>query len=300
MNEIDWSKFIQDGYTPPAISVRENFADANKELLIPFPSTRFKDFPDFDRITGGFRPYEFSILCGSTGSGKTTLIANLSLELLKQGIPHYVEAVETGHTDFTKRLMSALARKDWNQGDSIPVADLQSFSLSHGKVFKSDCLQLALYDNRIAIERLMEDVAYMVRERGVKVCFIDNLNFFMEVTNASDSIVEMDRVIHEMIMFCKKIPVHIVMVMHPKKTLNGRVVSEFDVKGSSTAVQESHNVFLFNRPDPQAVDDGICLPQDREIIIAKMRRKGRFVGSRLYLACQDGVSYQELKVLKLS
>ena len=103
----------------------------------------------------------------------------------------------------------------------------------------------------------------------------------------------MDRVIHELIIFCKHVEVHVIMVMHPKKTETGRVESEFDVKGSSTSVQEAQNVLLFNKPSDDMVKNGLATWRDREIKIAKMRRKGSAVGSKLLLTGVDGVLYKE-------
>ena len=68
--------YIPNGHQPHAMPVRSLFADANKDLLLPAPSTRLKGFQKLNAMTGGFRPYEFSILCGATGTGKTTLCAN--------------------------------------------------------------------------------------------------------------------------------------------------------------------------------------------------------------------------------
>jgi hypothetical protein len=87
------------------------------------------------------------------------------------------------------------------------------------------------------------------------------------------------------------------MIMHPKKTEHGRVESEFDIKGSSTAVQEAHNVFLFNRPGADLLEQEIAKPFDREIKIAKMRRRGRAVGARVILKSVQGVAYQEGEIV---
>jgi len=82
--------------------------------------------------------------------------------------------------------------------------------------------------------------------------------------------------------------------MHPKKTDHGRVESEFDIKGSSTAVQEAHNVWLFNRPSKAVIEeDPEKFKQFREIKIAKCRRYGRFVGDFVSFKCIDGVDFVE-------
>jgi replicative DNA helicase len=276
----------------------DSFGEALTNLLVPIPSIRMVQYPAFSQITGGFRPNEFTILCGSTGTGKTTLLANWSDALIGQEVPHFVASVETGRHDFIRRIISARVGRDWNTGDAVPLNEIKAAltgpeqdRIRRAKLF------LSLYENRFSIEQLMHDIDYMVETHGVKVCFIDNLNFFMEVTSAQQSIVEMDRVIHELIMFCKRTPVHIVMVMHPKKTVDGRVESEFDIKGSSTSVQEAQNVILFNRPKEQLIDEGMATWGDRELTIAKMRRRGAAVGAKIILRGIDGVHYKEGAVI---
>lgn len=268
--------------------------DALAEILVPAKSTKLLEFEKFSQLTGGFRPNEFTILCGSTGTGKTTLLANWSNSLVGQEVPHFVASVETGRHDFIRRIISARVGSDWNTGDAVPLEEIRSkMNEVELQRMKNAKLYLSLYDNRFSVSQLISDIQYMVENHDVKVCFIDNLNFFMEVTAADQAIVEMDRVIHDLIIFVKHCPVHIVMVMHPKKTLDGRVDSEFDIKGSSTAVQEAQNVLLFNRPKEQFIEDGLADWNDRELTIAKMRRRGVAVGAKIILKGIDGVSYIE-------
>jgi archaellum biogenesis ATPase FlaH len=289
------SYFIH-GYEPNAKTVHELFRDACEDLLVPTPSSKLNSFPLFMKMTNGLRPYEFTILCGSTGTGKTTLCANWSADLLRQGIPHFVASVETGHLDFIKRVMSVIAAQDWNTGSLVAPDAVKRFYAEYGSHFESDCLNLSLYDNRMSVETLMADLAVMVKKKNIKVAIIDNLNFFLEVTRSQDQVIEMDRVIHELIIFCKRVNIHLVMVMHPKKTTTDRVESEFDIKGSSTAVQEAHNIFLFNRPHPDLIKAGEATPSDREIFIAKVRRMGKYIRKRLLLGTDNGVKYFEKNV----
>jgi hypothetical protein len=229
-------------------------------------------------------------------SGKTTFLANLSAQMILGGHKHFVMSVETGHTDFVKRVLSVLSGKDINHGEAVPVDLLSRIMGDHLPMIAKKYLELSLYDNRVSVDQLLHDLQYMHDVHGCKVAMIDNLNFFMEVTRASDQVIEMDRVIHELIIFCKQVDMHVIMVMHPKKTDGGsRITSEFDIKGSSTAVQEAHNVFLFNRPKPEHVESGAMERFDRELLIAKMRRRGQFVGRTLVFKCQ-GTKYSEREV----
>lgn len=290
----DLDTYLQwPGHAPHAQPMSDVYYLAQSEMITPFPSTPLLRFPTLNKITGGLRPYEFTILCGATGTGKTTLCANLSVDLLEQGIPQFVASVETGHTDYVKRMISAMVKRDWNTGDAIPVDYLRLFNVDHEAKFKANTAQISLYDNRVPVEELMADLAYMVKHHGIKVAIVDNLNYLLEVKRAQDLIVEMDRVTHELVVFCKRIPIHLVLIMHPKKTESGRVEDEFSVKGSATAVQEAHNILLWNRPHPELVKAGTAVEGDRELMIAKMRRKGKYVRRRLLFRATEGVHYQE-------
>lgn len=254
---------------------------AHEELLKPFPSTKVTLWPKFSHATGGLRAREFTILCGATGTGKTTFLANLSFQLLLQKTKHFVASVETGPTDFVKRVMSAMLEEDVNTGESLSFERIIDIKTKWDHVLHTNNLILSLHDNRISLDGLLKELQIAHDVHGCQVAMLDNLNFFMEMTAEKNAVVEMDRTVHEVIMFCKRIDMHVIMVMHPKKTENGRVESEFDIKGSSTAVQEAHNVFLFNRPSDEDDARGYTRNNYRELKFAKMRRRGNQVGKRL-------------------
>jgi hypothetical protein len=96
----------------------------------------------------------------------------------------------------------------------------------------------------------------------------------------------MDRAIHEFVIAMKKIPIHTILVVHPRKTDGGRVESEFDIKGSSTAVQEAANVMLFNRPHAKDVEAGTREWRDREIVFKKIRERGEYVNKSIWMRYQ--------------
>lgn len=236
----------------------------------------------FTKATGGFRMNEFSILCGATGVGKTSLLANISANLLTQRIKHFVASVETGHTDFIGRVCSVLLNEDLFEKTEYSKERIEKLKEEMDYIFGANApaaLWLSTIDNRMSMDFLIKKLE-RVEKLGCKVALLDNLNFFLDVKSAADTLIEMDRAIHELIMFCKRTPMHVILVMHPKKTENGRVESEFDIKGSSTAVQEAHNVFLYNR----LAKEDIKIPAHyfyRELKIAKMRKRGKFVGTKM-------------------
>lgn len=265
----------------PMRPLKDLFIKAAEAVMLPYPSIKLPDWSMFNEITGGLRSREYTILCGPTGSGKTTWLANLSMQLLLKRVPHFVASVETGPIDFICRVMSGFARFDMNTGDPVPVDRVKKVRSDYANIFESNDLMLSLYENRISVHQLLLDLRKAHDEHGCKVAILDNLNFFLEITSAQNERLEMDKTTHELIMFCKQVDMHIIMVMHPKKTDHGRVESEFDIKGSSTAVQEAHNVFLFNRPSEEEQEAGYTGQHYREMKFAKLRRRGKYVGKRI-------------------
>lgn len=265
----------------------EATADFLREQLSPPESIDLPDWKLFNEMTGGLRPNEFSIFCGSTGIGKTTFLANLSQQLIMRQSKQLIMSIETGTRDYLTRIASVFAEFDFNAVNKPDRKRLEDFVEKHYDVLTRPGTYFTPYEDRVTVEQLQADISEMHESSGVEVVLIDNLNYLLEVKRSTDLIVEMDRVIHSLIVFVKTCPVHIVMVMHSRKPEGnagadyGRIENEFQIKGSSTAVQEAQNVFLFNRPKREDVENGKREHTDRELRIAKMRRRGLFVGHEI-------------------
>lgn len=286
-------KYLDFAPAKPFVNIGDAYLETMQEMTQPYEKVSISD-NFFTEASGGFPPKQFSILCGATGVGKTTLVANWALKLAQNQIRTFVISVEIGKNNFVRRLMSAASGDKSFTYREAPISKLESFHKNHGDILTGSNISLSCFENRVDRFRIMDDIVYHVNNRGFQVVFIDNINFVMDVTTSSEQIVEMDKTIHDMIILCKQIPVHIVMVMHPKKTQHGRVESEFDVKGSSTAVQEAHNVFLFNRPNPEIIkSDAYIHEGHRELTFAKLRERGEFSGHKIYYENMGG-KYKEI------
>lgn len=274
--------------------VSDVWVNAAEELLNPAIGVPLPWWPRFTGLLGGMRPHELTLLCAPTGAGKTQLLANLSAQLLIGKIPHFVAPVETGDTDFVRRVISCLAKRDYNNGDGVNGDELQKLTAQYANIVAKGPLNLATYDNRVAIEDMLTMLKYQHQTYGTRVALLDNLNFFLKVVSSQHEKAEMDNAMHEFVMLAKKLPMHIILIVHPRKTEKGRVESEFDIKGSSTAVQEAANVLLFNRPLPEDVEKGRREITDRELVFKKIRKRGENTNKPIWLAYAGG-RLQELK-----
>lgn len=270
----------------------EVLMDTVTHLADPPKGVCLDQWPTFSTYLGGLRPHELTLLCAPTGSGKTQWLANASAQLLRLDVPHFAAPVETGDVDFMTRVLGCLAGSDLNSGDSVSVERLQRMQ-SHIEFIGKKEFWLSSHDNRVAVEDMILELKFM-HQQGCRVAFLDNLNFFLKVTSSALEKAEMDNAIHSFVILAKEIPMHIILVVHPKKTDGGRVESEFDIKGSSTAVQECANVILFNRPEEKQVESGERRWSDRELVFKKIRKRGMHVNKPIWFAF-DGVRYNEMR-----
>lgn len=284
-------------YEPFYRPLSQVYIEAAKEMIEPPAGFSIPGWPYFNKCTGGIRMHEFSILSGPSGIGKTTFIAGISKALMLGGVKHLVASIETGHTDFIKRILSGFADKDLNTGDPIPKDEVSKLHDRVGDILLQDNLLLSLFDNRVKCQRMVEEVQHAVINAKVKVVIIDNLNFMLEVTRASDALIEMDRVIHTFVMMMKKLPVHMIMIMHPRKTLSGHVESMNDIRGSINSIQEAQNVFLLNPPTKDQMQQFDLNSRDRVLKFEKLRKRGMNTGKQILFRTENGINYTEGRML---
>lgn len=234
-------------------------------------------WPLFTKMLGGLRPNEFSIISGPTGAGKTEILTNISYQLLGQGVKQFVASVETGSEDYGYRLMGAASGIDGEALDALSIEELKAIKTSYDYLFENDNLYFTRYENRIPHRVLLAELLYAHETFGIEVALLDNLNFFLNIEDAKSQLVTMDKAIHDFVVFSKRVPIHTMLVMHPKKTETDAVKSVYDIKGSSTAIQEASNVILFNRLEeaqrmhsPKDSNPNTC----RTLTFQKIRKRG--------------------------
>lgn len=271
----------------------QKFQDMEKYLCQSVTGPTLFLWPKMSHYLGGLRPHELTLLCAPTGAGKTSLLASIGAQLVIGGVDHFVAPVETGSMDFTVRTVSALLGQELNHADRVQAETVHTALIKLKQFKHAGRGHIANYDNRVDIDEMIAMLRYQHETNRVKVAILDNLNFFLKVTSAHMEKAEMDSAVHEFVMAAKKLPIHIILVVHPRKTDGGRVESEFDIKGSSTAVQEASNVILFNRPKREDLESGLRAPNRRELVFKKLRRRGMFVDRPIWFEYTDG-RYREV------
>lgn len=252
---------------------------------------------------GGLRPNEFTILCGPSGYGKTTFLANIAAYMISQQQNVFIASIEIGSDEFAKKMFSAISGIPANE---IPSDKSRDFLKKNKELFfYNESSSMTKYTSRVNHRHLIYDLYWAFYQNGIKVAFIDNINYLLDMTQARNPIEAMDKAVHEFIVAVKHLDIHLFMVMHPRKANNGddRVDSMYDIKGSSTAIQEAQNVLLFNKLSEgiePPIDNGLPIYTGfcRELTIAKCRYNGRRVGSKIiYYADNNSEAYYEDRIV---
>jgi len=269
--------------------------EAVGEILEPPKGSPTPWWPVFTKYTGGLRPKEFSIFCGPTGAGKSLWLANLVAQLIDDGQKVFVAPVEIGEVDFIKMVLSVFAKEDFISGEDI-TPEQKSRLMWTLKNFQNkieENLVVTTYSGRVDVDEFIDLMKYVNDAYSVNVAIADNLNFMLKPSRGGDQTLEMDETIHKFVQFVKVTPMHFFLVMHPRKTFEGKIISEFDIKGSSTAVQEATNILLMNRLTDQEQEDFGLTDYDREFVFKKIRKRGKYVNKKFYQRNTDALGRYE-------
>jgi replicative DNA helicase len=262
---------------------------AKIELVNPPIGVPLYTWQNFSDALGGLRPGEFSLLCAPSGVGKTHFIAAMSIQLCLAKRPHFVAPVETGDTDFIARQWSVLSKTNLNSGDPQNELFLNRVLKETKPVFELTTQNIASYRDKVPLKEMTDMIRYQRERYNIEVALLDNLDFFMHVSDERQKNQEMDKAIHVLRILAEEIGVHIFLIVHPKKAgKGGRVESEEDIRGSSSAYQWASNVFLYNPPKEEELKDNARTPFHRELMIRKCRKRGWLRGVSFWFVYEDG------------
>lgn len=265
--------------TPVSNTFLELFPALRAEAINPPKGVSLPWYPKLTQLIGGLRPHELTLLCAPTGCGKSELVANLAAQLISIGENVFTAPVEIGDINFGLRVLGCLTEQNLASGEPYGAEKFDRLAANTLKKTGMGKLFITSYQDRVDRNILAAKIDTHVIKFGVSVVILDNLNFFLEVKSDQFEKKEMDDAIHQFVIQAKKIKAHIILIVHPRKTDNGRVESEFDIKGSSTAVQEASNVILYNRMKHDAINFD---PLGRELVFKKIRKRGTNVNKPIF------------------
>ncbi|RWS28952.1 twinkle protein-like protein [Leptotrombidium deliense] len=205
---------------------------------------KWKRFPYLNKFLKGHRDGELTVLTGSTGCGKTTFLAEYSLDLCMQGKKTLWGNFEVNGVRFAKLLL--------NQFAQLPLAENLNMFETFADQFEKLSLYFLKYHGPQKWGKVEESMKYAVNEFGVEHIILDNLQFMVGMVGV-DRFTYQDMIIGSCRSFATNNNVHISVVIHPRKEITEELNMN-SIYGGGKATQEADNVLIIQKSSSKKID----------------------------------------------
>lgn len=221
---------------------------------------KLQTFPRLARLIRGFRPGELTIFTGPTGSGKTTVLSQMSLDYCFQGVKTLWGSFEIKHTRLARIMIQQVAAQSLFHSDSGTL-DVEESETPSKLIIKEDVINQAQkilqnspiyfmdYFGSTPLESILESMNSAVRDHQIQHIVLDNLQFMLsgQHSGSFDKFDVTDRTVAALRAFATNRNVHITLVIHPRKELDDTPLGLASVSGTAKATQEADNVIVLQK-----------------------------------------------------
>lgn len=242
-DDIDWEKYEQESQPQRKIKEKASFSDEVYKYFEGSLIQRGCTIPwDPNGFHIGLRPSEVSVWAGVNGHGKSLLLGQVILSLIKQGQKALI-------CSFEMRPEITLARMV-RQASGVRIPNplfLESFNK-----WKKDHLYLLDHHGLINPNQMMAVCRYAQEELGVQHIVIDSL---MKCVKGEDDYNGQKDFVNWLCSFAHDTGVHIHLVHHMRKGDDEKHIGgKFDLKGSGAITDQVDNVFIVWRNKGKALE----------------------------------------------
>ncbi|CAB9496960.1 Twinkle protein, mitochondrial [Seminavis robusta] len=211
----------------------------NEYSGVPMPS-----LPLLTKLIKGFRRGELTVLTGPTGSGKTTFLGQLSLDLAEQDVNVMWGSFEIKNTRLAQKLLQQYNRKP------LPTAeqpDAQAVLHALADRFSALPMHFMKFHGGSDLEDVLDAMEYAVYVSDVEHIILDNLQFMISrntLNKSFDKFDIQDVAIEKFRKFATDRNVHVTLVVHPRKEDESSKLNISSIYGSAKATQEADTVMI--------------------------------------------------------
>ena len=199
--------------------------------------TKWRRFPHLSTILKGHRPGELSVFTGPTGSGKTTILSELSLDLCQQGVTTLWGSFEIRNVRLAKMMLKQYS------GLSLEH-HLKQYNYWADKLQQLPLYFMGFY-GPVDIHTVLEAMSHAAYVYDIQHVIIDNLQFMSASTySIGDRYSVQDHAIAEFRRFASHKNIHVSLVIHPRKEDSYSELTTASIFGTAKASQEADNVII--------------------------------------------------------
>lgn len=194
-------------------------------------------FLELNRILKGHRKGELTVFTGPTGSGKTTFISEVALDLCMQGVNTLWGSFEINNVRLAKIMLTQFAMQRLEE-------NLEQYDFWADK-FEELPLYFMTFHGQQNIKTVLDTMQHAVYLYDINHVIIDNLQFMMGQENLSvDKFAVQDHIIGAFRKFATYSSCHVTLIIHPRKEEDDRELQTASIFGSAKASQEADNVLI--------------------------------------------------------
>ncbi len=239
-------------YSPAGIvmgheAVWEQYLERQSRESIPYPDC----LRGINDKTNGMRFGEITLFTSGTGSGKSTVIKEIVLDLLNKSEDKIgMISLEESVGDTAEKFIQMQLRQNLQEYD-VPLEDQERASK---EVFGTDRLVLLDHQGSVGDESLIDKIEYMAL-MGCKYLILDHITIAVsEGAEGYSGNEAIDKVMSDLLKITKKHNIWLGIISHLRKGLvgsknfeEGKLPSLDDIKGSGSIKQISFDIIGFSR-----------------------------------------------------
>ena len=232
-------------FEAPVCSIEEYREKAKESVLHPDDYKGWSTgWSSLDKIIGGIRPKEYTIVSGLTGNGKSTFSFALTANLLQQEVPCLIISPEMQEQDMITTIASSMLQKKIATGEEVDnFIDTYKDKLYVANVFG----QWTSDKQSSILKYVFEIIDHAHRHKGVKFVVIDHLHLFLDSAAASEK-EAIDAFSRRCVQSAISDNIHIWLVVQPRKLAHDqRKSTSRDLKGSSNLETDPANIICVHR-----------------------------------------------------
>lgn len=211
---------------------------------------------DMDEALDKFYMGSTTVLTGTAGSGKTSLLSTLICKAVEQDFPVFVYSGELSNPslkswiDYVHAGRRGLNQYEKTVGHGFYYRVRNDVAQKINEFYKGEIFFYKdSFDQKVS--HIMQTAESVVRKYGVRFLVFDNLTSMDLENDDNNKYQKQEEFIRNIVSFATQWDVCCVVVLHPKKMDMYRKMSIFDLQGVSAAVNLTHRVLALYRVRPE-------------------------------------------------